>query len=308
MSLISKYAIAIHGGAGVISRSTDPERIESYKIGLTEALQAGVLVLKSGGTALDATIEAVRSMEDNPLFNAGVGAVYNADGKHELDASLMDGNNLKCGAVTGVKTTKNPILLAKKVMEESEHILLCGDGADKFASLHGLEQVENYYFDTEYRYNAWLKAKSEGKIILDHTADSNVSLGTVGAVALDIKGNLATSTSTGGMTNKKFMRIGDTPIIGAGTYANNETCAVSCTGIGELFMTGCTAYDIHAKMTYLGLGLEDAADYTIGELPDGAGGFIAIDNNGTIVMPYNSLGMFRGKADSSGLIEVAIWE
>ncbi len=308
MTLISKYAIAIHGGAGVINKQTDPERIKAYKIGLSGALQRGIDVLKSGGSAIDATIQAVKSMEDNPLFNAGLGAVYNSDGEHELDASVMDGKNLKSGAVTGVRTTKNPILLAKAVMDKSEHILLSGPGADKFAKLNGLEQVKNNYYDTEYRYKAWIKAMNEDKVLLDHTSDSNISLGTVGAVALDIHNNLAASTSTGGMTNKKFMRIGDTPIIGAGTYANNSSCAVSCTGKGELFITNCVAFDIHAKMTYLGLSLEEASLYTLKDLSQDAGGFIAIDGTGTIVMPFNSLGMFRGKADSSGLFDVAIWD
>ena len=306
--MFSKYAIAIHGGAGVIRKDTPQEKIDAYTIGLREALEAGVTVLKAGGTAVEAVTAAVLSMEENPLFNASKGAVYNSEGGHELDSSIMDGLTLKCGATTGLKTTRNPILLAQKVMENSEHILLCGSGADDFAKENGLDMVENSFFDTEHRYKAWQIANKNNEVTLDHTADSKAALGTVGAVALDIEGNLAAGTSTGGMTNKQFGRIGDTPIIGAGTYANNETCAISCTGHGELFMQNCTAFDLHAKMAYLGLELEYAAELTMKQLPKEAGGFIVVDSSGTIIMPFNSLGMFRGRADSSGLFEVAIWE
>jgi beta-aspartyl-peptidase (threonine type) len=305
--MISKYSIAIHGGAGVIKKDTSPDKIEAYNIGLREALEAAISVLSSGGTAVDAVIASVLCMEENPLFNAGKGAVYNSEGNHELDSSLMNGSDLACGAVAGVKTTRNPILLAKAVMEKSGHILLCGSGADSFAVQEDLEQVKNCFFDTEHRYTAWLAANESNEVLLDHTADSKASLGTVGAVALDIRGNLAAATSTGGMTNKRFGRIGDTPLIGAGTYANNETCAVSCTGHGEVFIRNCSAFDLHAKMHYLGLSLEDAAEMLLNSLPKDAGGFIAIDNSGNIVMPFNSLGMFRGRADSSGMLQTAIW-
>ncbi|MBN2828969.1 MAG: isoaspartyl peptidase/L-asparaginase [Candidatus Cloacimonetes bacterium] len=305
---MNKFSLAIHGGAGVISKDTPPEKVEAYNMGLREALEAGVKILSSGGKAIDAVVAAVLSMEENPLFNAGKGAVYNSQGTHELDSSLMDGTNLKCGAVAASATTRNPILLAKAILEKSEHILLSSNGADNFALEVGLEQVNNHFFDTEHRYNAWLKAKSNDEVLLDHTAESKSSLGTVGAVAMDIYGNLAAGTSTGGMTNKNHGRIGDTPLIGAGTYANTATCAVSCTGHGELFIRNCTAYDLHARMLYLGLNIETAADMVIKELPEEAGGFIAVDSSGNIVMPFNSLGMFRGRADSSGMLETAIWE
>ncbi len=286
----NNYVLVIHGGAGNIStEDMEPDRARAYHDKLKEALRAGESILSNGGDALDAVIESVRVLEDSPLFNSAKGAVYNAEGKHELDASVMDGKTGKAGAVAGTSIIKNPILAARLVMDSSNHVLLSGKGADEFARLYGLDIVDNSYFDTERSYQEYLRVKqrtlSEGR------------KGTVGAVALDKNGNLATATSTGGMTFKRYGRIGDSPIIGAGTYANNESCAVSCTGHGEYFIRNSVAYDVSARMIYLNETVDQAAGYIINKKlkeQGGTGGLIAVDKNGNISMPFNTNGMFRG--------------
>lgn len=286
----NNYVLVIHGGAGNIStEDMEPDRARAYHDKLKEALRAGESILSNGGDALDAVIESVRVLEDSPLFNSAKGAVYNAEGKHELDASVMDGKTGKAGAVAGTSIIKNPILAARLVMDSSNHVLLSGKGADEFARLYGLDIVDNLYFDTERSYQEYLRVKqrtlSEGR------------KGTVGAVALDKNGNLAAATSTGGMTFKRYGRIGDSPIIGAGTYANNESCAVSCTGHGEYFIRNSVAYDVSARMIYLNETVDQAAGYIINKKlkeQGGTGGLIAVDKNGNISMPFNTKGMFRG--------------
>ena len=279
------YGLVIHGGAGTITREKmSPEKEAEYREKITEALTVGYEILEKGNSSLDAVEAVVRIMEDSPLFNAGKGAVFTNAGTNELDASIMDGNTLQAGAVAGVKTVKNPISAARKVMEKTWHVMLSGDGADHFAAEQGLEIVDNNYFYTERRWNALKKAQEEEK----H--------GTVGCVALDKKGNIAAGTSTGGLTNKRWGRIGDTPIIGAGTYANNETCGVSGTGQGEYFIRGNIAYDVSALMIYRSLTVKDAAGQVIDKLSErgGNGGLIAMDKNGKIAMSFNTEGMYRG--------------
>ena len=279
------YGLVIHGGAGTITREKmSPEKEAEYRGKITEALTVGYEILEKGNSSLDAVEAVVRIMEDSPLFNAGKGAVFTNAGTNELDASIMDGSTLQAGAVSGVKTVKNQISVARKVMEKTWHVMLSGDGADHFAAEQGLEIVENNYFYTERRWNALKKAQEEEK----H--------GTVGCVALDKKGNIAAGTSTGGLTNKRWGRVGDTPIIGAGTYANNETCGVSGTGQGEYFIRGNIAYDVSALMIYRSLTVNDAAGQVIDKLSGrgGRGGLIAMDKNGNIAMSFNTEGMYRG--------------
>ena len=279
------YGLVIHGGAGTITREKmSPEKEAEYRGKITEALTVGYEILEKGNSSLDAVEAVVRIMEDSPLFNAGKGAVFTNAGTNELDASIMDGSTLQAGAVSGVKTVKNPISAARKVMEKTWHVMLSGDGADHFAAEQGLEIVDNNYFYTERRWNALKKAQEEEK----H--------GTVGCVALDKKGNIAAGTSTGGLTNKRWGRVGDTPIIGAGTYANNETCGVSGTGQGEYFIRGNIAYDVSALMIYRSLTVNDAAGQVIDKLSGrgGRGGLIAMDKNGNIAMSFNTEGMYRG--------------
>ena len=279
------YGLVIHGGAGTITREKmSPEKEAEYRRKITEALTVGYEILEKGNSSLDAVEAVVRIMEDSPLFNAGKGAVFTNAGTNELDASIMDGSTLQAGAVAGVKTVKNPISAARKVMEKTWHVMLSGDGADHFAAEQGLEIVDNNYFYTERRWNALKKAQEEEK----H--------GTVGCVALDKKGNIAAGTSTGGLTNKRWGRVGDTPIIGAGTYANNETCGVSGTGQGEYFIRGNIAYDVSALMIYRSLTVNDAAGQVIDKLSGrgGRGGLIAMDKNGNIAMSFNTEGMYRG--------------
>ena len=291
-----KYTIVIHGGAGTINKSIPDSLKEKYLTSLSEALMIGKEVLEKGGKSIDAVEQVVRYMEDNPLFNAGKGAVYTSDGTHELDASIMDGSNLSTGAVTLIKRVKNPITLARHVMEKTPHVLLGGEGAEKFAEEMGLEIVENYYFDTENRQNQLKKEKEKVK-------------GTVGCVALDLHGNLAAATSTGGRTNKMPGRIGDSPLINAGTYANNKTCAVSGTGIGEEFIRHTVAYNVSALMEFKGMNLKEAADEVVFKmLKKDDGGIIAVDKDGNFAAPFSTLGMYRGAANSDGLFEVKIWE
>jgi len=296
-----KWSLAIHGGAGTIPK-TMPEGVRrEYLQSLDRALAVGKEILAKGGASLDAVQAVVRFLEDDPLFNAGKGAVYTHEGTHELDAAIMDGRTLACGSVAALKTVKNPIALARLVMEKSPHVFLVGDGAEAFATAMKVERVDNTYFDTPKRRAEWeeeLKKESARK-----------DRDTVGAVALDRQGNLAAATSTGGLTNKRFGRLGDVPVIGAGTYANNRTCAVSATGFGEEFIKHTVAHDISALMEYAGLTLQQAADKVIHEkLKPGDGGVIGVAHDGSIALVFNSEGMYRGAADSAGRFEVRIWE
>jgi L-asparaginase / beta-aspartyl-peptidase len=297
-------SIAIHGGAGTILKGTlTPELEKLYIDELKKALHAGNYILQKGGSSLDAVIAAVTELEDCLLFNAGKGSVFNHIGKHEMDASVMEGNKLNAGAVCGVKNVRNPILLARAVMEQSPHVILAGEGAEVFAKSVGLKFENDDYFYTEQRYKQWEALKNSEKVEIDHTPESRNKMGTVGAVALDKLGNLAAATSTGGMTNKKYGRIGDTPIIGSGTYANNQTCAVSCTGHGELFIRSVVAYDISCLMTYKGLSLKEASELVVMDKLvsiGGEGGIIAVDALGNIEMPFNSEGMYRASIDQNG--------
>ena len=306
----SRYVLVIHGGAGTILKSSmTPEAEVAYHAALKAALAAGEAILKNNGTALDAVEAAVRVMEDNPLFNAGKGAVFTNDGRNELDAAIMDGKTLGAGSVAGVTTIKNPITAARAVMEHSQHVMLTGKGAETFAAEKKLEIVPPSYFYTESRWKGLLKLKKEDslKTTLDHNEKQEAAIrqpgnrdhkyGTVGAVALDLHGNLAAATSTGGMTNKKYGRVGDAPIIGAGTYANNATCAISCTGWGEYFIRLVMAKSISDMMEYGKMPLSNAANEMIhNKLPQlgGDGGLIAVDHNGNITMPFNTAGMYRG--------------
>ncbi|MDP1747201.1 MAG: isoaspartyl peptidase/L-asparaginase [Bacteroidota bacterium] len=315
---MKQFAIAIHGGAGAIPRSImGAENEKNYKKGLEEALLAGDTILSSGGNALDAVEAAVNKLEDNPLFNAGRGAVFTNGGTNELDASIMDGKNLMAGAVTGIKNVKNPVSLARVVMEKSEHVFLSGAGAMEFAKKMNQEFAPDEYFFVQDRYDQLLQARESDQVVLDHgntrgtTGTPNSKKGTVGAVALDIFGNIAAATSTGGMTNKKFGRVGDSPIIGAGTYANNNTCAISCTGHGEFFIRSVVAYDISCLMEYKGLSLKEACDIVVYQKLvkiGGEGGLVAIDANGNIEMPFNSEGMYRAMRKSGGEIYLGIYK
>jgi beta-aspartyl-peptidase (threonine type) len=293
-----KYRIAIHGGAGTITKaSMTAEKEKAYTAALQAALNAGENVLKANGSAMDAIAAAVVSLEDCPLFNAGKGAVFTADGKHEMDAAIMSGIDLSAGAVSGVSNIRNPVLLARMIKEHSEHVFLSGAGAAKFAKENNITfETDSYFFD-EFRFMQLNEAKAEGKVILDHTEKDHKKFGTVGAVAIDRQGNLAAATSTGGMTNKKYNRIGDSPIIGAGTYANNNTCAISCTGHGEFFIRAVVAYDISCLMEYGGMTLKQACEKVVMDKLvkiGGEGGLIAIDKDGNIELPFNSDGMYRG--------------
>ncbi|MDO6447302.1 isoaspartyl peptidase/L-asparaginase [Colwellia sp. 1_MG-2023] len=314
------FAIAIHGGAGAIQQSKmTPSLRTTYEAKLNEAVAKGYQLLSQGKSSQQAVIAAIQILEASPLFNAGKGAVYTFDEEHELDASIMNGKTLNAGAVSGVKTVKSPIALAEKVMEESVHVMLSGEGAELFAKNKGLPLVDNSYFNTEHRYKALLKAKkklSEKEQELKNFQAAHQSLptefkvGTVGAVALDKAGNLTAGTSTGGMTAKRFGRVGDAPIIGAGTYANNNSCAVSATGHGEYFIRYHVAADICARVQYQNIPLAKAADIVINDVlvkAGGSGGVIAIDAQGNITMPFNSEGMYRASMSSNGQSFVGIF-
>ena len=311
-----KYAIAIHGGAGPNPKKFTEESLESRRASMHKALEIGVAILKQGGESIDAVEKVVRFLEDDPQFNAGVGAVFNSAGGHELDASIMDGRNLACGAVAGVRTVKNPISLARKVMTETRHVLFAGDGAEEFAKTMGVELVEPSHFDTKRTREAFNRIKAElgehgswqkeTKLDLQEV-DTGSYHGTVGCVALDSNGNLAAATSTGGMTNKQFGRVGDSPIVGAGTYADNKTCAVSCTGHGEQYIRNAVAYDVCAQVKYRGYTIGKAVDDVLkNRLEDGAGGIIVVDKDGNIAMEFTTAGMARSAADSSGRFDV-LW-
>ncbi|MGC6203747.1 MULTISPECIES: beta-aspartyl-peptidase [unclassified Citrobacter] len=297
---MGKAVIAIHGGAGAITRAQLSQEQElRYIQALSDVVETGQRMLEEGRSALDVVTEAVRLLEECPLFNAGIGAVYTRDETHELDACVMDGNTLKAGAVAGVSHLRNPVLAARLVMEHSPHVMMIGDGAENFAIAQGMERVSADIFSTPERYAQLLAARTAGEMVLDHNAtplDENNKMGTVGAVALDMSGNLAAATSTGGMTNKLPGRVGDSPLVGAGCYANNANVAVSCTGTGEVFIRALAAYDIAALMDYGGLSLSEACERVVMEkLPalGGSGGLIAIDHEGNVALPFNSEGMYR---------------
>ena len=300
-----KYAIVIHGGAGVMSKSRmSKEQRTEYKTKLNEALEIGAKLLKDGAKATDVVVEVINVMENSPLFNAGKGAVFTNDGINELDASIMEGETLNAGAVAGVHDIKNPINAAREVMINSNHVLLSGNGASEFAKKQGLEIVPNKYFYTKSRHESLERLKKRER---ERTKKDNI--GTVGCAVLDTHGNLAAGTSTGGMTNKKYGRIGDSPIIGAGTYANNKTCAISCTGHGEYYIRLGFARDISALMEYKNMSVTEACSEEIRKLSElnGTGGVIAIDAKGNIAMEFNTSGMFRGYIKSTGEKEVAIF-
>ncbi len=312
-------AIVIHGGAGTISRKDmTPEMDARYRAALKQALEAGYGVLKQGGKSLDAVQAAIRVMEDDPLFNAGKGAVFDHEGKNELDAAIMDGTTLKAGAVAGVEHIKNPIDLARLVMDKTPHVLLIGDGAEEFAKSQGMPLVPQSYFFTQHRWDELQKALKEeagkgGSGKEDYPGTSGHGYGTVGAVALDRDGDLAAGTSTGGLTNKYYGRVGDSPIIGAGTYANTQSCGVSGTGTGEFFIRLSLAKTISDLMLFKGLSVQQAADQLV--LKDlvalggeDTGGAIAMDHDGNIRMPFNTEGMYRGYIDASGKEVVAIYK
>ena len=290
---MTKAVIAIHGGAGAISRAQlSPEKERQYIAALSAIVETGQKMLNAGESALDVVTEAVRLLEECPLFNAGIGSVFTRDETHELDACVMDGYSLRAGAVAGVSRLRNPVLAARLVMERSPHVLLVGEGAENFAFAEGMEPVSPELFSTPERYEQLLAARAEGQTVLDHGGaplDETKKMGTVGAVALDKQGNLAAATSTGGMTNKLPGRVGDSPLPGAGCYANNASVAVSCTGTGEVFIRTLAAYDIAALMDYGGLSLHEACEAVVMEkLPalGGSGGLIAVDREGNIALPF----------------------
>jgi beta-aspartyl-peptidase (threonine type) len=304
------FALAVHGGAGTIAPADmTPAREKAYRDALDLALRSGHAVLADGGAALDAVETAIRVLEDSPHFNAGKGSVFNADGQHEMDASLMNGSDLRAGAVAGVQNVKNPVGLARRVMDNSGHVLISGEGAFEFAHQQKVELEDDHYFFDQFRYEQWKQTLGTDVYKLDHSAGDR-KFGTVGAVALDRAGHLAAGTSTGGMTNKKWQRIGDSPIIGAGTYANDSTCAISCTGHGESFIRAVAAHDVHCLMAYKGLSLEEAVRIVVHEkLPplDGDGGLIAVDRVGNIVLDFNCSGMYRGQVGADGVFHTAIF-
>ncbi|WNJ18577.1 isoaspartyl peptidase/L-asparaginase [Pontibacter sp. G13] len=311
------FVLVIHGGAGTIKKELmTPELEAEYRAGLQAALDAGKAVLEAGGSAEDAVEAAILPLEDNPLFNAGKGAVFTHEKTVELDASFMSGKTGEAGAISGVKTVKHPIRAARKVMEESVHVMLTGTGAEAFAQVQGLEMVENSYFYTERREKQLdrilaREAEAHETELDDPNEPVRKKHGTVGAVALDKYGNLAAGTSTGGMTNKRYGRVGDSPIIGAGTYADNATCAVSCTGHGEYYIRNVVAFDVSARMKYQGSSLQTASDQIIHEVlkeQGGTGGLIAVDKDGHIAMPFNTSGMFRGYVKSTGEQNIGIYQ
>jgi beta-aspartyl-peptidase (threonine type) len=291
----AKLALAIHGGAGTIQRvAMSAERERAYRGGLRQALLRGWGVLDGGGTALDAVEMTVCVLEDNPLFNAGRGSVFTHDEKHEMDASIMSGDGVRAGAVAAVVGIKNPITLARRVMEGTPHVLLCGSGAEEFAREAGCEFAPPEYFFDEFRYEQLSQARREQEVRIDHSPSNTI--GTVGAVARDARGHLAAATSTGGMTNKRFGRVGDTALVGAGIYADDRTCAVSCTGHGELFIRAVAAYDVACLMKYKGLTLDEACEQVVGVTlreMGGEGGLVAVDHEGRVSLPFNSEGMYR---------------
>jgi L-asparaginase / beta-aspartyl-peptidase len=310
---MSKYSLVIHGGAGTILKKNMTDEMElAYSIALKEALNAGYGLLEKNGTAIEAVLAATMSLEDNSLFNAGKGSVFAKDGSQEMDASIMEGNKLMAGAVSAVKNIRNPVQLAYAIMTKSPHVMLSGQGAYDFAKLQGIKTEPTEYFFSQFRYDQWKQMQDSDESALDHNINlTEKKFGTVGAVACDIFGNIAAATSTGGMTNKQFGRVGDSPIIGAGTYANNHTCAISCTGHGEPFIRSVAAYDVSCLMEYKGFSLEKAM-YTVVHdkltKVDGEGGMIGVDAKGNAAMVFNSEGMYRGTCNSTGKNEIAIYK
>lgn len=312
---MGKAVIAIHGGAGAISRhQLSAQKEHEFVTALSDIVESVQKMLESGACALDAVTEAVRQLEECPLFNAGIGSVFTAEETHELDACVMDGNSLAAGAVAGVKHLRNPVLAARLVLENSPHVMMIGEGAEAFAKSQGMELVHNSLFSTDTRFQQLVEARSNGEFILDHDGsplDERQKMGTVGAVALDFDGNLAAATSTGGMTNKLPGRVGDSPLVGAGCYANNASVAVSCTGTGEVFIRTLAAYDIAALMEYGNLSLLEACERVVMEkLPalGGSGGLIAIDREGNVVLPFNSEGMYRAWAYAGDTPTIGIYK
>ena len=308
---MKNFSLAIHGGAGTLVKGMmTPDLETQYKIALQNALDKGFSILEKGGTAIDAIEKAVITLEDSPLFNAGKGSVFTANETHEMDASFMDGKTLNAGAVSLITGIKNPIRLAKDVMEKSEHVFLAGKGAVEFAKANGYTIEDESYFYDEFRHMQWLKIKDSDSFQLDHSAKKDSKFGTVGAVACDQNGNIAAATSTGGMTNKKWGRVGDSPMIGAGNYANNKTCAVSCTGSGEFFIRAVVAYDVSCLMEHKNMSLKDASNEVIHNRIlkiNGDGGLIAVDSKGNIAMPFNTEGMYRACKSSNGKEEISIY-
>ncbi|BDQ11841.1 isoaspartyl peptidase/L-asparaginase family protein [Sediminibacterium sp. TEGAF015] len=315
---MSKFTIVIHGGAGtILKKDMSPELEQAYSNVLQDALDSGYASLEKGGSAIDAVKSAIIVLEDNVLFNAGKGSVFTKKGVQEMDAAIMDGATLGAGAICGVRNVRNPISLAAEVMTNSNHVFLSGKGANDFAIQQGIKLEPDDYFFSQFRYDQWKAIRDSDNYSLDHTNHHLEELlrdrkfGTVGAVALDAAGNIAAATSTGGMTNKKYGRIGDSPIIGAGTYANNKTCAISCTGHGEMFIRAVASYDVSCLMEYKGLSLQEAMNTVVNEKlvnMKGEGGMIGIDANGNTAMVFNSAGMYRGLKSNSGENIVAIYK
>lgn len=306
------FSLAIHGGAGTLVKGQmTPELEIQYKEALQLALDKGFAVLQVGGTAIEAVEIAVKFLEDSPLFNAGKGSVFTAEGTHEMDAAIMDGKTLNAGAVSLITGIKNPVSLARDVMDKSEHVFLAGEGAMQFAKELQYTLEDSSYFYDEFRHKQWLEIKDTDSFQLDHSVKKDSKFGTVGAVACDQDGNIAAATSTGGMTNKKWGRVGDSPMIGAGNYANNTTCAVSCTGSGEFFIRGVVAYDVSCLIEHKGLSLKEASEEVINKRIleiNGDGGLIAVDAKGNIAMPFNTEGMYRACKSSDGTSEVSIYK
>jgi beta-aspartyl-peptidase (threonine type) len=306
------FSIAIHGGAGTLVKGMMTPELESqYKLALKIALDEGFEVLKNGGTAIEAVEGSVKLLENSHLFNAGKGSVFTATESHEMDASIMDGKTLNAGAVSLITGVKNPVSLARDVMEKSEHVFLAGEGAMQFAKQLNYKIEDASYFYDEFRHKQWLEIKDTDNFQLDHATKKDSKFGTVGAVACDQDGNIAAATSTGGMTNKKWGRIGDSPMIGAGNYANNKTCAVSCTGSGEFFIRGVVAYDVSCLMEHKGLSVQEASNEVINKRIlqiKGDGGLIAVDGIGNIAMPFNTEGMYRACKSSTGKEEISIYK
>lgn len=330
---MAKFTLVIHGGAGtILKKDMTDEKEGAYRKALRHALDAGYSLLETGGTAVDAVMAAAMSLENNILFNAGKGSVFAKNGSQEMDASIMEGKNLMAGAVSAVKNIRNPVELAYTIMTKSQHVMMTGQGACDFAKLNGIKTEPDEYFFSQFRYDQWKQMQGIDEAALDHNVvvenpffvnlsseglskeeikEENKKFGTVGAVALDIHGNIAAATSTGGMTNKQFGRVGDSPIIGAGTYANNKTCAISCTGHGEPFIRAVTAYDVSCLMEYKGLSLEEAMNIVVHDKLikiAGEGGMIGVDAKGNAAMVFNSDGMYRGVRTSAGINEIAIYK
>ncbi len=315
---MQKISLAIHGGAGtILKQDMTPDLEKAYLQGMEDALAAGYAILEAGGSSANAVKSAVVILEDNILFNAGRGSVFTNEGLHEMDAAIMDGRKLAAGAVAGVRNVRNPIELAMEVMRNSNHVLLSGKGANDFAIKHKIKLEPDEYFFSQFRYDQWKQMKDSDNYSLDHSHQQSEEImspnkfGTVGAVACDGNGNIAAATSTGGMTNKKYGRIGDSPLIGIGTYANNKTCAISCTGHGEPFIKAVAAYDASCLMEYKGMNLQEAMNEVVNNkliILEGEGGMIGVDAAGNVALVFNSAGMYRGASSSDGTYFVSIYK